>query len=125
MLVLTYEGTQHRCPDLISDQIEIVVETFGKREHRVLGNAVDAHARRRHQSGHGGGVHDAALIGRVGSGGGEHARGKAAHTVGDAIDIDGEQPLPVLFGAFPDRPARRDTGIVEQQIGGTEALVRW
>ena len=80
--------TQHRRAQLWRHQLQVVPQAFGQSHHRVFGNAVNPHPWGREQTGHGRRVDDAALVGGIGGGRGDHPGREAANAVDDPLEID-------------------------------------
>jgi hypothetical protein len=53
---------------------------------------------------------------------GEHARPEREAPVGDAVEVDRSQPLPVFDAALEKGTQNPDTGIVDENIDGPHGL---
>ncbi|CAM2154736.1 hypothetical protein PT2222_310035 [Paraburkholderia tropica] len=107
-----HEGrTQQRAAHHVAHVLEVVIERFGERDHRVLRRVVDAHRGRRQQTRHRRRIDDMRALALL-----EHDRREAAHAVRHAHHVHAENPLPVLRAAFPQEAARAHARVVEQQM---------
>ena len=101
---------QHRAAYRTALLLQVVIKAFGQCHHGVLRHRVSAHSRRRNQSGDRCGVEDVPLILC------QKQRRKYLHAVDDALEIDPEHPVPFGDARFPNRPQRRDAGVVAHHV---------
>jgi len=103
-------GTDHGHADQCADALEVMGEGLAEADHGVFAGRVGAKARGRGQAGHGADVDDMARGALF-----EHARDEGSDAVDGPVEVDPEDPGPVVGGRCPEGPVQPTPALLHRR----------
>ena len=100
----------HTAETRMPNGCELVGQRLAEGDHSCLDRGVRRHGRWVHQPGQRGGVDDVTAALRL------HHRDERAAPADDAEQVDVDDPLPLVDADHVDPPARRDAGVVDEDV---------